>query len=38
LNIALKEAAVAATRSSDSYLQALYRRKKAALVLFPGVR
>jgi transposase len=29
LNLALKEAAIAATRSSDSYLQALYRRKKA---------
>jgi transposase len=29
LNIALKEAAMAATSSRDSYLQALYRRKKA---------
>jgi transposase len=29
LNIALKEAAMGATRTTDSYLQALYRRKKA---------
>ncbi len=29
LNLALKEAAMAATRSTDTYLQALYRRKKA---------
>lgn len=29
LNLALKEAAIAATRKTDSYLQALYRRKKA---------
>jgi transposase len=31
LDQALKDAAVAATRSNDSYLQALYRRKKAQL-------
>nr|WP_256469067.1 transposase [Conexibacter sp. DBS9H8] len=29
LNIALKEAAMAATSTTDSYLQTLYRRKKA---------
>jgi transposase len=31
LNIALKDAAMAATRTNDSYLQALYRRKRSAL-------
>ena len=31
LNIALKDAAMAAIRTNDSYLQALYRRKRAAL-------
>jgi transposase len=31
LNIALKDAAMAATRTNGSYLQALYRRKRAAL-------
>lgn len=31
LNIALKDAAMAALRTNDSYLQALYRRKRAAL-------
>jgi transposase len=31
LNIALKDAAMAALRTNDSYLQALYRRKRTAL-------
>jgi len=31
LNIALKDAAMAATRTNGSYLQALYRRKRTAL-------
>ncbi len=31
LNFALKDAAMAAIRSNDSYLQALYRRKRTAL-------
>ncbi len=31
LNIALKDAAMAALRTNDSYLQALYRRKRSAL-------
>jgi transposase len=31
LNVALKEAAIAALRSNDSYLQALYRRKRSQL-------
>jgi transposase len=31
LNAALKDAALAATRTNDSYLQALYRRKKSQL-------
>ena len=31
LNIALKDAAMAALRTNDSYLQALYRRKKSQL-------
>ena len=31
LNAALKDAAMAAIRTNDSYLQALYRRKKAQL-------
>jgi transposase len=31
LNVALKDAATAALRSNDSYLQALYRRKRAQL-------